>query len=150
MYGQTRILFTMSRDGMIPPVFKRVNPRTFTPVPNTVIVAIAVGLLAGLVPLSRLANLTSIGTLSAFTVVSVAVMVLRVRQPDLPRTFRVPFYPVLPLASIVFCVVIIWGLPASTIAVFAIWVAVVLAFYLSYGIRHSRLEQSGTSAGDRT
>ena len=101
IYGQTRILFAMGRDGMIPPIFHRVNPRTLTPVPATIIVAVVVSLLAGVLPINFLAEMTSIGTLVAFLVVSVGVMVLRRTAPDLPRGFKVPGYPVTPLLSIV-------------------------------------------------
>ncbi len=142
MYGQTRILFSMGRDGMLPPMFSRVSPRTLTPVANTIVVAVAIGLLAGLVPLDKLADLTSIGTLAAFSVVSAAVIILRRTAPDLPRGFRVPLYPVVPIASLVFCVIVIVGLPAITFVVFAGWVGLVLCFYFGYGIRHSRLEAS--------
>jgi APA family basic amino acid/polyamine antiporter len=141
MYGQTRILFAMGRDGMLPPIFSRLSRRTLTPVPNTIIVAVVVALLAGLMPLSKLADLTSIGTLAAFTVVSVAVIILRRQAPDLPRGFRVPLYPVVPLASIAFCLVVIAGLPGETFLIFGVWLAAVLVFYFSYGIRHSRLER---------
>ena len=141
IYGQTRILFAMGRDGMLPELFHTVNHKTLTPVNNTIIVAVAVALMAGLVPLSRLADLTSIGTLAAFSVVSAAVIILRRRAPDLPRGFRVPLYPFVPIASIVFCVFVIVGLPPITFLIFGIWVAVVLGFYFLYGIKHSRLEQ---------
>src|SRR5919108_1971917 len=90
IYGQTRILFAMSRDGMIPRFFHRLNPRTLTPVPATIIVAVLVSLLAGLLPINFLAEMTSIGTLVAFLIMSIGIMVLRYRQPDLPRGFRVP------------------------------------------------------------
>lgn len=140
MYGQTRILFTMGSDGVLPPLFKRVNPRTLTPVPNTIIVAVVVSLLAGFVPLDGLADLVSIGTLAAFTVVSVAVILLRRRQPDLPRTFRVPGYPVTPILSILACLVVISGLQLVTWLFFALWVGAVLIFYFAYGIKHSNLE----------
>ena len=93
LYGQTRILFAMSRDGMIPELFHRVNPRTMTPVPNTIIVAIVVSLLAGLIPINFLAEMTSIGTLAAFITVSIGVIVLRRTAPDLERSFKVPLYP---------------------------------------------------------
>lgn len=140
LYGQTRILFTMGTDGVLPPIFKRVNPKTMTPVPNTIIVAIVVSLLAGLVPLDGLADLVSIGTLAAFTVVALAVMILRRREPDLPRTFRVPGYPVTPLLSIAACLFVIAGLHWVTFVFFGLWVGAVLAFYLAYGIKHSNLE----------
>jgi amino acid transporter len=139
IYGQTRILFAMGRDGMIPPLFHRVNPRTLTPVPATVIVAIVVSLLAGVLPINFLAEMTSIGTLVAFLVVSVGVMVLRRTAPDLPRGFKVPGYPVTPILSIVGCFWIIKDLRAVTIYVFLIWAAVALAWYFLYGMRHSAL-----------
>ena len=87
---ETRILFAMSRDGMLPELFHRVNRRTLTPVPNTIIVAVVIALLAGLIPINFLAEMTSIGTLVAFLVVSIGVMVLRRTHPELPRRFKVP------------------------------------------------------------
>jgi len=141
LYGQTRILFAMSRDGMVPKLFHTINPRTLTPVNGTVVVAVVVASLAGLVPLSKLADLTSIGTLTAFSVVSAAVIILRRTAPDLPRGFRVPFYPWVPIASIVFSMFVVIGLPTITFVIFGLWVAVWLAFYFMYGIKHSRLRQ---------
>jgi basic amino acid/polyamine antiporter, APA family len=93
MYGQTRILFAMGRDGLLPARFAKVNPKTMTPVGNTIIVAVIVSILAGLVPLDKLADMVSIGTLVAFMIVSLGVIILRVREPDLPRGFKVPGYP---------------------------------------------------------
>ncbi|MGH2970193.1 MAG: amino acid permease [Solirubrobacteraceae bacterium] len=139
IYGQTRILFAMGRDGMVPPLFHRLNPRTLTPVPATVVVAVIVGLLAGLLPIDFLAEMTSIGTLTAFLIVSIGVMVLRRTAPDLPRGFRVPGYPVTPILSIAGCIWIIQDLRAVTIYVFVLWSAVALAWYFFYGIRHSTL-----------
>lgn len=140
IYGQTRILFTMGTDGVLPPLFKKVNPKTMTPVTNTIIVAVVVSLLAGFVPLAGLADLVSIGTLVAFTVVSIAVILLRRREPDLPRSFKVPGYPVTPLLSIAACVFVISGLHWVTFVFFGLWVGVVLIFYFSYSIKHSNLE----------
>ncbi len=139
IYGQTRILFAMARDGMLPEIFHKVNPRTFTPVHNTVIVATVISLLAGLIPINFLAEMTSIGTLVAFLVVSIGVIVLRHSHPDLPRGFKVPFGPVLPLLSIAGCIWIIQDLRAVTIWVFLIWVGVALVWYFLYGFRHSHL-----------
>ena len=115
IYGQTRILFAMGRDGMMPPLFHKVNPRTLTPVPNTIIVAVVISLLAGVIPINFLAEMTSIGTLVAFLVVSIGVMVLRRTAPDLPRGFKVPGYPVTPILSIAGCIWIIKDLRAVTI-----------------------------------
>lgn len=140
MYGQTRILFTMGSDGVLPPLFKKVNPQTLTPVPNTIIVAIVVALLAGFIPLDGLADMVSIGTLAAFTVVSIAVIILRRREPDLPRSFKVPGYPVTPVLSIVACIFVIAGLPVISYVLFAVWVGIVLVFYFTYSIKHSNLE----------
>lgn len=147
MYGQTRILFAMGRDGMVPAFFHAVNPRTRTPVRNTVVVAVVVALLAGLIPIDFLAEMTSIGTLVAFLTVSIGVMVLRRTAPDLPRGFRVPGYPVTPILSALGCLWIIAGLRWITIEVFLLWVAVVLAWYYAYGIRHSRLNDPSFRAG---
>jgi APA family basic amino acid/polyamine antiporter len=139
IYGQTRILFAMGRDGMIPPIFHKLNPRTLTPVPATIIVAVIVSLLAGVLPIDFLAEMTSIGTLVAFLVVSIGVMVLRQTQPDLPRGFKVPLYPVVPIASIAGCIWIIQDLRAVTIYVFLIWASVALAWYFFYGRTHATL-----------
>jgi APA family basic amino acid/polyamine antiporter len=139
LYGQTRILFAMSRDGMIPELFHRVNPRTLTPIPNTVIVATVICLLAGLLPINFLAEMTSIGTLVAFTVVSIGVIVLRQTHPDLPRGFKVPLYPLTPILSVVGALWIISDLRPVTIFVFLIWVAVAMFWYFVYGRTHSHL-----------
>jgi amino acid transporter len=139
MYAQSRILFSMSRDGMLPPLLSRVNPRTLTPVPTTLIVGVAVAVLAGLEPLDVLADLVSVGTLVAFAVVSVGVVILRRTAPDLPRGFRVPGYPVTPILSVAACVYLIAGLHWITLLVFVLWLAAALAFWSLYGRRHSRL-----------
>ncbi|MBC9926570.1 MULTISPECIES: amino acid permease [unclassified Leucobacter] len=139
LYGQTRILFAMSRDGMAPKIFQKVNPRTMTPVANTVIVSAIVAVLAGVLPINFLAEMTSIGTLAAFLVVSIAVMVLRRREPNLERKFRVPFYPVVPILSILGCLWIIKDLRPITIIVFAIWTALVLVWYFFTGRKNSTL-----------
>ncbi len=139
IYGQTRILFAMARDGMLPELFHRVNPRSRTPVPNTLIVAGVIALLAGLIPINFLAEMTSVGTLVAFAIVSIAVIVLRRREPDLPRTFKVPGYPVTPILSVLGCLWIIVGLDLITLLVFLVWSAVVIAWYFAYGRKHSHL-----------
>jgi APA family basic amino acid/polyamine antiporter len=139
LYGQTRILFAMGRDGMLPEVFHRVDPTTLVPVRNTIIVAVFVGALAGFVPLGVLIDLTSMGTLVAFTVVSIGVMILRRTQPNLPRGFTVPFYPITPILSAAFALYIITGLPYSTFALFAVWLGVAAIIYFAYSARHSLL-----------
>lgn len=147
LYGQTRILFAVGRDGMLPSFFQRVSLRTQTPVNSTIVVATLVALLAGLLPINFLAEMTSIGTLVAFLVVSIGVMVLRRTAPNLPRGFKVPGYPVVPILSALGCLYIIKDLRPITIGVFLIWVAVALIWYYGYGIRHSRLRAGTGGSG---
>ncbi len=142
MYGQTRILFAMGRDGLLPTRFASVNMRTMTPVTNTVIVAIAAGALAGLVPLDKLADMVSIGTLTAFIVVAVGVIILRVREPDLPRAFKVPGYPVTPVLSVLACGYILVSLHWYTWIAFSGWIFLALIFYFLWGRHHSALNNA--------
>lgn len=142
MYGQTRILFAMSRDGLLPTLFQRVDRRSRSPNANTLAVALFVASLAALVPLDVLANLTSMGTLVAFSAVSLSVIILRRRRPDLPRGFRVPFYPLVPLASLACCLMLIAALPRDTYLLFALWIAAALVIYAAYSQRHSRLARA--------
>src|SRR6202012_4652524 len=143
LYGQTRILFTMGRDGLLPATFAKVSRRTMTPVRNTVIVALVVAILAALVPLDRLAATGSIGNLTAFIVVSGGVIVLRIQQPDLPRGFKVPGYPVTPILSIAACAYILYILHWYTWIAFSGWLVVAVLFYLVWGRRHSALNGDG-------
>lgn len=148
LFGQTRILFSMGRDGLLPEALHRVHPRTGTPVRNTLVVCGFVGVLAAVVPLSTLAHLTSMGTLVAFAVVSTGVIVLRRNRPDLPRGFRVPGYPVTPVLSIVACAYLIHKLPGQTYLLFTVWLLLGLALYFAYGIRHSRLAGTGDAPAE--
>ncbi|MFI9384397.1 amino acid permease [Kutzneria sp. NPDC052558] len=139
LYGQTRILVAMARDGLVPKVFARVSPRRKVPAANTLIVGVVVAVLAALVPLGQLAEATSIGTLVAFGLVNVGVLVLRRREPELPRTFRTPLVPATPLIGLALCVLLVAGLAATTWLAFAIWTVVGLAVYFAYGRRRSAL-----------
>ncbi len=141
LYGQTRILFAMGRDGMLPPRFASVNPATLTPTFNTVVVAVVVALIAGFVPADYLWDTVSIGTLIAFIVVATAVLVLRRTQPGLERPFKVPGYPVTPVLTIAACVYVLSGLAAVTWVIFGVWLLVVLAFYGLWGRRHAALDR---------
>jgi basic amino acid/polyamine antiporter, APA family len=143
MYGQTRILFAMGRDGLLPSMFAKVNPKTMTPVNNTVIVAVVTGILAGFVPLKYLLDMVSIGTLVAFIVVSLGVIILRRREPNLPRAFKVPFYPVTPVLSVLACVWVLTGLHWTTWLSFFAWVGVALIYYLVWSRHHSALNDGG-------
>ncbi|MGW2227196.1 amino acid permease [Streptomyces formicae] len=139
MYGQTRILMSMSRDGLMPRVFERVSPRTSTPVANTWIVAAVVAVPAAFSSLDVVVNLTTIGTLAIMVVVNIAVIALRRTNPGLRRTFRVPLYPLSPVLGVAFCLYLIWGTGWSTWLQFAVFVAVGAVVYALYGRGHSRL-----------
>ncbi|MGW4598666.1 amino acid permease [Streptomyces sp. NPDC004457] len=139
LYGQTRILFAMARDGLVPKALGRIHPKTGAPRLNTVIVSLFCGALAALIPLGKLVDATSIGTLFAFGLVNIAVIVLRVRRPGLERTFKVPFGPVLPVLGFLFCAYNMSSLDTVTWVVFGCWMAAGLVFYFLYGYRRSRL-----------
>ena len=149
LYGQTRILLSMSRDGLVPPVFGRISPRTGTPVAGTLIVGTAIAVTAGVVPLGELADATSIGTLFAFALVNLSVIYLRRSRPDLPRTFRVPLYPLTPILGTVMCVYLMANLGASTWWVFGVWMLVGVGAYFGYGRRHSKLAHDGVVPDER-
>ncbi|MFF8406020.1 amino acid permease [Streptomyces sp. NPDC015684] len=138
-YGQIRILFAMARDGLVPPLFAKVHPRTGVPRANTVIVSAFIAMLAALVPLGSLADATSIGTLFAFMLVNLAVVLLRRRDPQASRTFRVPLSPLLPLLGVACCVYMLTSLGADTWIAFGTWMVAGLVVYGCYGIRHSKL-----------
>ncbi|MFC5219423.1 amino acid permease [Streptomyces coerulescens] len=139
LYGQTRILFAMSRDGLVPKALGKVHAKTGAPRLNTVIVSVFCGALAALIPLGKLVDATSIGTLFAFALVNIAVIVLRVKRPELERTFRVPLGPVLPVLGFLFCAYNMFSLDTVTWVVFGCWMAAGLVFYFLYGYRRSRL-----------
>ena len=139
LYGQTRILLSMGRDGLIPRFFAKISPSTRTPVIGTYVTGAVVAIAASLIPLGQLAEATSIGTLFAFSLVGVSVIYLRKTQPDIPRTFRVPLYPVTPMLGIAACLFLMFNLAGITWLVFGIWMAVGAAIYLAYGRRNSRL-----------
>jgi len=150
MIGQSRVFFAMSRDGLLPPAFASVHERTGTPVRTTLTTGVVVAVMAALLPLEELASLVNIGTLFAFILVALAVIVLRRTRPDLHRSFRTPFVPVLPIASVLASLYLMLNLPTSTWVRFAIWMAIGIAVYALYGRRHSRLGKgyAGEAGGD--
>ncbi|MCG2583918.1 amino acid permease [Massilia sp. TS11] len=135
-YGQTRIIFAMSRDGLLPQRLSKVHPKYGTPFFATWVVGIVFGLIGSMVPLDVLAELINIGTLAAFCLVSVAVVVLRKKRPDLPRAFRCPGVPVVPALSIVFCLALMSFLSKTTWIAFLIWLVIGLVIYFTYS-RHN-------------
>jgi APA family basic amino acid/polyamine antiporter len=143
LLGQSRVFFAMSRDGLLPGVFATVHARTRVPVRTTVVTGVVVAAIATTVPLAELAELVNIGTLFAFVLVAIGVVILRRSRPDLPRAFRAPFVPVLPAVSVLASVYLMLNLPALTWVRFGIWMAVGLLVYFAYGARHSRLGRRG-------
>ncbi|MEU3732306.1 amino acid permease [Streptomyces sp. NPDC033538] len=139
MLGVTRVWFSMSRDGLLPRWFAKTHPTRHVPTRVTWIVGVASAAIAGFLPIGEAAELTNIGILLAFVVVCAAVIVLRYRQPDLPRTFRTPFMPVVPAVGIVFSLWLITFLQWQTWARFAVWFAVGLVIYFAYSYRKSEL-----------
>ncbi|MFF8192885.1 amino acid permease [Streptomyces bobili] len=139
LLGQTRVFFAMSRDGLLPRFFSHVHPRFKTPHRPTILLGVLIAVLAGFTPLSELAELVNIGTLFAFVVVAIGVIVLRKSRPDLHRAFRTPWVPVLPILSVLASLWLMLNLPAETWLRFAVWMAVGFAVYFLYGRSHSRL-----------
>ncbi|GAA3143255.1 amino acid permease [Streptomyces rameus] len=146
MYGQTRILMSMSRDGLIPRVFEKVSPKTSTPVAGTLIVAVVFAVPAAFASLDAVMNLCTIGTLAIMAVVNIVVIALRRREPGLTRSFRVPLYPVAPLLGVGFCLYLMYETGWRTWLQFAVFLAVGLLVYVAYGRRHSTLARPATEA----
>ena len=133
LIGQTRIFYSMSRDGLLPSIFGRVHPRFATPYLSTILTGVVIAFVAGLTPISALGQLVSIGTLLAFVLVSLGVIVLRRTSPDWPRPFRTPAVPFVPLAGAAVCLTQMVGLPGVTWIRLFIWLAVGLVVYFGYG-----------------
>lgn len=139
LFGQTRLLFAISRDGLLPRGLSKINAKTQTPIRSTWMVGIIIAVLTGFIPLDRLANLTSIGTLFAFFVVSLGIIALRVIHPNMKRGFRVPWVPFIPLLSAATCGYLMYNLGSETWIGFLIWTGLGLLIYFLYGYRNSKL-----------
>lgn len=140
MYGQTRIFYTMARDGLLPKVFARVHPKYKTPAINTVLVGLVTGIAAGFFDINVLGDMTSVGTLAAFAIVCLSVIYLRRAAPELPRGFKVPFYPVLPVLGILSCLYLITSVPVNVLMFFVWYMLGGVVLYFAYGMRHSNLQ----------
>ena len=138
-YGLTRIIFAMARDGLLPEFFNNLHQKTQTPVRVIIICGVIMAIIAGLIPLGDLAELVNIGTLAAFVLVCLGVIVLRFTQPKLKRPFRTPFSPLFPALGMISCSALMAFLPAQTWWRFLIWLAMGLVFYFLYSKRHSKL-----------
>jgi basic amino acid/polyamine antiporter, APA family len=139
LLGQTRVFFAMSRDGLLPRFFSHVHPRFRTPHRPTVLLGVIIAIVAGFTSLSELAELVNIGTLFAFVVVAIGVVILRRTRPDLPRSFRTPLVPILPVVSVLASLWLMLNLPAETWLRFGVWMALGFLVYFVYGRSHSRL-----------
>jgi APA family basic amino acid/polyamine antiporter len=141
MLGQPRIFYTMSKDGLLPPVFSAVHPRFRTPWLATLLTGLVAMLVAGLFPIGLLGELVSIGTLLAFAIVCAGIFVLRFTDPNIPRPFKAPVFWLVSPLGVFFCIYLMYGLPGDTWARLFVWMAIGLVIYFAYGRRHSKLEK---------
>lgn len=144
LLGQSRVFLSMSRDGLLPPLFSRIHPRFRTPARSNLLFMVLVGTLAAFVPAQVAGEMCSIGTLFAFTLVCAGVLIVRRTMPDAPRSFKTPLVPFVPIAGIITCLVMMAFLPADTWIRLVLWMLIGLDIYVSYGIKHSKLGQGQT------
>jgi len=150
MLAQPRIFYSMAKDGLLPPFAKAIHPRFRTPHITSIITGVVVALAAGVTPIGALGELVSIGTLGAFVIVSLGIIFLRSRRPDLIAPFRTPWVPVLPAVSALVSFALMYSLPAETWWRLVIWMAIGLVIYFAYGYSHSELRKTeGRAAGRR-
>jgi APA family basic amino acid/polyamine antiporter len=148
MYGQTRIFYTMARDGLLPKPFSKVHPKWRTPYINTILVGIIVACAAGFFDINTLGDMTSVGTLAAFGIVCLTVIWLRRTHPDIPRGYRVPLYPVLPALGILSCFALIFTVETRVLIFFAWYTGAMIVLYFVYGMRNSELAKGHFEAGE--
>ncbi|GAB2983442.1 amino acid permease [Mucilaginibacter puniceus] len=141
LMGQSRIFFTMSKDGLLPPVFSKVHPKFQTPYKSNLFFAVFVSLFAAFVPVSVVGEMVSIGTLFAFVLVCIGVMVMRKSDPNTPRPFRAPWVPFVPIAGILICLSMMVSLPGDTWIRLAVWMAIGLIIYFAYSKHHSLIRK---------
>jgi len=144
--GQSRIFLGMSKDGLLPKVFSRINPISGTPQRNLYILGVVIAVVAAFTPINKLADMTSFGTLFAFLMVCIAVWVLRVKQPDLPRSFRVPALPVIAVLGILINIYLMWNLSVDAQLLSLSWLALGIVIYFLYSRRKSNLNHYNLDA----
>jgi len=146
LLGQSRVFYSMSRDGLLWPWASKIHPRFRTPYLSSIVVGLFVAILATLVPLNILDEMTSVGTLLAFVLVSAGVWVMRRRYPEMPRPFKTPFVPLVPILGILFSSVLIVSLSVWTLMRLVVWLIIGLVIYFSYGRRHSKVQTANGAA----
>ncbi len=142
LFGQTRVFFAMARDGLLPGPFAQIHERFKTPVTSIAVVGSIAAIIAAFIPITDVVQLVNIGTLAAFILISFAVIILRRQQPDIPRPFKTPFVPVVPVLAIIFCALLVIELPTLTQLRFVVWLAIGLAIYYFYGRHRSYLNKN--------
>jgi APA family basic amino acid/polyamine antiporter len=146
LLGQSRVFYSMSKDGLLPKVFSQLHPKFNTPSKSNIVLCAFISLFAGFVPISVVGEMTSIGTLLAFVMVCLGILILRKQQPDAERPFRTPFVPLIPILGIITCLVMMFSLPLDTWIRLIVWLAIGFAVYFFYGKKNSRLRQSTAAA----
>jgi APA family basic amino acid/polyamine antiporter len=141
LLGQPRIFYTMAKDGLLPKSFSRVHPRFRTPYVTTIITGIVACFIAGLLPIHILSELVSIGTLLAFTIVCLSIIVLRKKRPDVARPFKTPLVPLVPIAGAAICLLQMFSLPWETWERLIVWMVIGLLIYFLYSRKNSKLAQ---------
>ncbi len=144
LFGQTRIFYSMSRDGLLPGIFSKIHANFRSPIMSILIVGAVASIIAAFFPLSTIIELVNIGTLSAFIFLALSIIILRRQQPDIPRKFKCPLVPVVPILSIIFCLFLIFQLSSTTFERFMVSLIIGLAVYFAYGSRNSKLKDNKT------
>ncbi|MCX6350347.1 MAG: amino acid permease, partial [Bacteroidetes bacterium] len=141
LLGQSRVFYSMSRDGLLPKVFSELHPTFKTPYKSNMILFLFVGLFAAFVPSDIVRDMTSIGTLFAFMLVCAGIIIMRKIEPDMPRKFKTPFVPVVPILGIIVCGLMIFGLGEANWLRLGIWLLIGFVIYFGYGIRNSKIRE---------
>jgi APA family basic amino acid/polyamine antiporter len=147
LLGQSRVFYSMSKDGLVPKIFSEVHPKFKTPYKSNLLFFVLTALFGGFIPGDIVGEMTSIGTLFAFMLVCAGVWIMRVRRPEIPRAFVVPALPLVAVLGILVCGSMIYGLGWTNWLRLGVWLAIGLVFYFGYGMRHSRLQSHPAEAG---
>jgi APA family basic amino acid/polyamine antiporter len=146
LLGQSRVFYSMSRDGLLPRIFSDLHPKFQTPYKSNLLFAVLVSVFAALVPVSIVGEMTSIGTLFAFVLVCVGVLILRKTQPNAPRSFRTPLVPLVPILGILVCLFLMYSLPGDTWIRLIVWMGIGIVIYFGYSKHHSKLRKSNEAS----